>query len=1118
MHSLLRVFVALLAGLPVLAQQGIISTAIGGGPSAMPAVDADLNGPVAVAVDSAGNYYIASYYQNRVFKVDTGGTLTVLAGNGVPGYSGDGVAGGAASAELNGPNGIAVDGAGNVYVSEYSSCVIRKVDATKTITTIAGTAGLCGFNADGAPATSSHVSHPYGLATDTLGNLYIADYSNCRVRKLALASNSISTAAGTGTCSSTGDLGPATIATVHNPAGVATDAAGNIYIADTLGYRIRQVTVATGIINTIAGTGTRGFTGDNGPATGANITEVYQGINANSAGTTVTFMDYGNNRVRQFTVGGNINTIAGKGTGGFCGDNGAALQACFSQAQGLAMTSSGTIYVADTTNDRVRQFTAGGNISTVAGNGDPTLPTAIDGIPPQGVVFNYPWGVSVDSLNNVVVSDQNSYRVRELVEPANVVNLLAGTGSPGDSGDNGQATLALLNKTYGVSRDSLGNIYISDAVNQIIRKVDSGGIIATFAGTPGAFGYTGDGGLATSAKLGNPYGVYVDGKNNVFIADASNHVIRKVTGGVISTFAGNHTAGYLGDGDPATAAELNSPEGVAGDAAGNIYIADTNNCVIRKVDAVTGKISTVAGNNVCTFTGDGIATVEALNHPDGLTADANGNLFIADTNNHRVRWVDTAGVLTTIGGTGSAGYDGDGARAFTAKLDFPSGVTEDTAGNLLVADQYNLRVRGISAFAALNASASSLAFGLVSMGGASSTPQVVTLSSVGPLTISSIQTSGDFSEFDNCGSSLPNTKTCKVFVVFKPKAAGLRTGTLTIQDNGLFRPSTTISLSGTGSAILITGNPVAFDNQLSKTTSTPKNVTVTNKGTTSITMGSIALTQTTDFAISSNTCPAPGQVLAATASCTIGVVFKPQSTGLKKGAVVINDSDPSTPQVVGLSGTGISNVSFTPSTVAFATQPVGTTSTSRKIVLTNNTGATLTLGNPAIAITGPFSKIGATSCTNGLAILAGGTCNIFVVFSPTAVGFPTGTLTVTDTDATSPQSVALSGTASGVLFTPSSVNFGTSAVGHQVSSTVTITNVGPTYISFTAGAITGANSRDFLTGATNPPCAGSLAPGAVCTFSMYFTPSLIGTESANYLVYDSSTGSPQTLPLAGTGQ
>lgn len=1108
---------------PAGAQQDIITTAIGGGPNGIPAVQADLNDPTSVYLDSAGNYYFAAYSQNRVFKVDTSGIITVVAGLGVAGYAGDGVPGSAGNALLNGPVGVAVDSTGNVYISDYNNFVIRKVDTSKTITTIAGIQGACAYNGDGSPATSFELCHPAGLTVDTTGNLFIADQGNCRIRKLVLSSKTISTYAGTGSCSFTGDNGPATSGTVNRPNGVALDGTGNLYIADTNNYRIREVTKSSGIITTVAGNGVYGFSGDGGPATAAQFTNVYEGIAVNSAGTTVTVADYNNQRVRQFTVSGNpntgtIKTVAGTGAAGFFGDGGAATSAQFNAPQGVAVTSSGIVYVADSNNERIRQFTVNGNISTVAGNGGRTFPTLVTGVPPQGAVFNYPWAVLEDPATNVFVSDTQDYMVRELVQSQDLVNFFAGTGTRGNTGNGGPATSATLNFTYGLARDSSGNIYIADTLNCVVRVVNTLGIINAFAGT-GTCGYSGDGGPATSAQLYQPYGLFVDGFNNAYIADTTNHIIRKVTGGTITTFAGTpQHSGFVGDGDPATAAYLSFPNSVSGDGAGNIYIGDTGNCVIREVSAATGLIGTVAGiGRTCGFTGDGPAIQNRLNSPNGVLADVNSNLFIADTNNHLVRWVDPSGNMTTIAGTGAAGLSGDSGDATLAELYYPSGLARDAAGNILVADQYNFRIRQVSAFAALGVPSTSLSFGLVTVG-ATSTPQILTVSALGPLSIGNISTTGPFTEFDNCGTSLANGKTCSVFVSFKPTAGGAATGTLTIQDNGFFKSSTTVSLSGTGSALSVTGGPLSFGSQAVKTTSAAKKVTLTNKGSASVTMGAINLNETTDFGISSNTCPASGSPLAAGANCTINVVFKPQTTGAKKGALLINDSDPSSPQAVGMTGTGTSNVGFSPSSLTFATQPIGSTSGNSKITLTNNTGATLTLGNPAITISGPFGNAHATTCTNGLPIAAGGTCAIFVTFTPTAIGYVTGTLSVADSDASSPQTVALAGTGTGVLFTPASVSFGTSNVGVQVSSTVTMTNVSHSTITFTAWTVTGANSADFFTNAADPPCTGSLVAGATCTLTMYFKPSKVGAESATFKVYDNSPGSPQSLPLTGTGQ
>jgi sugar lactone lactonase YvrE len=1106
--------------LPTWAQQDIITTAIGGGPNGIPAVQSDLSVPYAVALDASGNYYITA--GSRVYKVDTGGTLTVVAGTGVLGDTGDGVPGGAANAELS-TNGIAVDSASppNVYFSDYNDCVIRKIDATNTITTIAGVPGHCTFNQDG-PATNSYLNQPHDLALDTSGDLYIADSGNNRIRKLALATDTISTVAGTGTAGYSGDGNLATLAKLNNPYGVAIDGAGDIFIADTNNYRIREVAFSTGIITTFAGNGSEGNTS-------AEMGYVYNGLAVNTAGTTVTFGDITYNEIRQFTVGGDITTIAGNGKAGFSGDAGLATLAEMKTPRGIVIASSGAIYFSDAGNNRVRQFTIGGDIGTVAGNGDPTFPTLVSGVPPQGVVLNDPIDVLEDPSGNVFISEQANCTVRELVKATGLVNIFAGTvasnattGTCGFSLGSGPATSAELGTLSGLARDTSGNIYIADTKNCLVWQVSaSTSDISIFVGIPKSCGYSGDGGPPTSAELDAPAGIFIDSNNNLYIADSTDNRIREVTGGTINTIAGNGTAGYLGDGDPATIAELHDPTGVAVDSAGNVYIADYDNCVIREVTAATGIINTIAGiGTSCGYNGDGPATEHELNHPNRIHLDANDNLFIGDDNSNRVRWVNPAGLMTTIAGNGTAGLSGDGGPATNAELNAVGGIAQDASGNFLVADYNNLRIREVSVFSALGASASNLDFGLVTVG-STGTPQTLTLSAIGPLTFSDISITGPFTEYDDCGAGLSNAATCTMYVLFKPTAGGTETGAIAIEDNGFFTDTASISLEGTGNAISVTGGPLVFGSEAVGSKSAAKTVTVANKGTASVTMGAITVDET-DFAITANKCPVSGSPLAAGTSCTVSVIFQPKATGVKKGALVVNDSDPSSPQVVGVTGTGTSSVTLTPSPLAFAATPVGTINGPTMITLKNNTTATLTLKSPALSVAGPFTISGITTCTAKATVVVGATCAIWVNFAPTSAGYPTGTLSVFDSDATSPQTVALSGIATGVEFTPSPVTLTSTAVGIKVSQSVNIINVGTSTITFTAGTIVPSTySNNFSTTATDPPCAGngsSLAPGQSCSFTVYYTPSTSGAESATYLVYDSSTGSPQPLILNGTVQ
>ena len=293
---------------------------------------------------------------------------------------------------------------------------------------------------------------------------------------------------------------------------------------------------------------------------------------------------------------------------------------------------------------------------------------------------------------NLFIADPGNERIRK-VDSAGVITTVAGTGIRGFSGDGGPAVDARLSSPGGVAVDGAGNLFIADLFNHQIRKVDSAGVITTVAGT-GIRGFSRDGGPAVDAWLASPGGVAVDGAGNLFIADDGNRRIRKVdSAGVITTVAGTGGFGFSGDGGPAVDARLSYPRGVAVDGAGNLFIADWWDDRIRKVDSA-GVITTVAGTGGFGFSGDGGPAVDArLRSPGGVAVDGAGNLFIADEGNHRIRKVDSAGVITTVAGTGGFGFSGDGGPAVDARLRSPGGVAVDGAGNLFIADEGNGLIR-----------------------------------------------------------------------------------------------------------------------------------------------------------------------------------------------------------------------------------------------------------------------------------------------------------------------------------------------------------------------------------------------------------------------------------------
>jgi hypothetical protein len=1151
---LLTFFAVLMLAFSAAAQQNQVNTVVGGGPNDMPALDADFTNPYGIVVDSSGNYYFASPAQNRIFKVNTSGFLTVVAGNGLSGYSGDGVSGAAAQAMLNNPQGVAVDGLGNIYISDSNNQVIRKVDTTNTITTVAGIQGVAGYNGDGTPATSFTLYYPNQLAVDSSNNLLIADSVNGLVRKLS--GTTISTVAGK--VPQTGPYGYCPNGTLASNCSfnyanaVAIDSAGDIFLMDYSEYVIYEINHTTNKVTTIAGTaGTGGFSGDGGAATSAEFnTDSFSELAANSAGTQVWFGDVYNHRIRQISVGGKINTVAGDGGGGFCGDGGPATSTCLYYPRAVAVDSGDDLFISDTNNGRIREVVCdvtgvtctppagdtAGDIYTVAGNGSAGDATPVNGVPALGVTLLYPQGVYQDpSAANMFISDTNNCMVRDLT--GGNVNIFAGNVIGGCiyGGDGGPATSAEVNYPAGVSRDANGNIFIADQNDQIIRKVDTSGNISTFAGTPGSCTYNGDGGPATSASLCSPYDVFVDNYGNMIVADTYNHVIREVvcattgtlactppageTAGYIYTVAGNHTQGYGGDGGPATSAKLDIPYSASVDAAGNLYIADTYNQRIREVNAATGVINTIAGNGACAFSGDGPATENSLCYPEGIRSDANGNIFFADNSNQRTRWVDGGGTLTTFAGDGTPGFSGDGGAATSAALAYPGALFEDASGNFLVADTNNYRIRKINAFSAVGRSTGSVIFPIQALNTMSGAVDV-TLSGIGPASITNVATSGDFTELDDCIGSLPNGTTCTVSVYFMPTHSGARYGTLTVTTNGYLSTTTTVALQGTGEGLTITGAPLSFGTD---PIGTPVVKSVTIKGNT--TYSAVVLTgDTTDFTISSNTCTGLVPV-----SCAIGVTFNPTSTGLKKATLVIKDSDPTSPQLVGATGTGSSFESFTPTSVTFPTQLVNTTSKNTKITFkyTGVNSLTMTSVTASAGFTVNLTGITSSQCNlSSTTVLAhNGVCYFNVGFAPgNAIGVVAGNATVNFTDPSDPNTslqLPLTGTSTEVSLSPTTLAFGTVGSG-TLNKSVTVTNKGTTTLTFSGTpTITGTGSGQFAVlaygGGTISSCLNGtvmLAQNQSCTFTVQFTHMADSNSFTTTLnISDNGGASPQLVKM-----
>ncbi len=646
------------------------------------------------------------------------------------------------NAQLNTPQGVAVDAAGNVYIADSANNRVRMVSAAGIITTFAGNGnysfggGPRQYN-DGGPATDALMHLPQGVAVDKSGNVYIADTGDNSIRKVT-TDGIINTIAGDSYPGFFGDTGVATSAEFDHPSDVAVDSSGNVYVADTANARIRKIGT-DGNIATFAGSGTIGFKGDGDAAAKAALLAP-SGVAVDSSGN-LFIVQSGDSRVRKVDTKGNISTIAGAGTAGFSGDGSSAVKAELNSPTGIAVDSSGNLYVADFLNLRIRKIDSSGNIASVAGNG--LIGFSGDGGQALRAQMNSPEGVAVDAAGNLYVADTGNNVVRR-VSPAGVITTVAGSGTAGGNGDGSAAAGAQLNAPQGLAVDAAGNLYIADTLNARVRRVSTSGAISTVAGN-GTPGFGGDGGAATSAQLHTPASVAVDAAGNLFIADFNNNRIRRVSaGGTITTVAGNGGSGYSGDGGSATNAQLMTPQGVAVDGAGNLYIADTGNSAVRLVSS-GGVISTIAGNGAAGYSGDGGPAASAqIVAPVAVAVDSVGNLYITDGRVRVRQIVFGAGIVNTIAGNGTQGYSGDGGSGVSAQINAPSALATDSAGNVYVADAGNHAVRMLR-FAGAGLSVGSVVNGASNLTGAVAPGEIVVIygSGLGPATLTQFQLGGN---------------------------------------------------------------------------------------------------------------------------------------------------------------------------------------------------------------------------------------------------------------------------------------------------------------------------------------------------------------------------------------
>lgn len=634
--------------------------------------------PSAVAIDSAGHAYVADSFNNTIRRIAPSGAVSTLAGLAGQVGSSDGQG---TDARFADPIGVAADGQGNVYVADTMNQTIRQISPAGLVRTLAGRAGVAG-SADGL-GEEARFSLPTGLAADAAGNLYVADTSNHTIRKITPA-GLVSTLAGrAGTAGSVDGFGAD--ARFNRPGGVAIDSAGNLYVADSGNHTIRKIS-PSGLVGTVAGA-----TASPGSADGLGAAARFnqpRGVVADGTGN-VYVADTSNHTIRRITAAGLVSTLAGRaGAPGSADGDGAGAR--FFEPWSVAIDGLGNIYVADSANDTVRRITAAGTVSTPAGAAE--THGSADG-PGAEARFWSPRGIARDSIGNTYVADYFNNTVRRITADGAVRTL---AGAPGLAGyADGTGTEARFDQPSGVAADRAGNVYLADARNNRIRKVSPTGAVSTVAGTGDLGSADGDGAVATFALCFHPSGapqalscaptsLATDSAGNVYVADTFNHTIRRITPtGVVSTFAG--AAGSIGSADgPAALARFWEPQGIAVDGTGNVYVADTGNHSIRRITAA-GLVSSLAGSPGARGNADGNGADARFDTPRGLATDDSGNVYVADDRNNTIRRISPAGVVTTI--VGAAGVGGFTPGAPPGVLAHPQGIA--ISGNSLYITLYN---------------------------------------------------------------------------------------------------------------------------------------------------------------------------------------------------------------------------------------------------------------------------------------------------------------------------------------------------------------------------------------------------------------------------------------------
>jgi sugar lactone lactonase YvrE len=997
--------------------QPVMKTAVGQGET------------IAVAYDpGSGTVYYAGDRPGAIYRQTNPYAGVLVAG--LPGGSlADGIPA-VQAAVFPGRNGLAVDAGGNLFFSEPALHRIRRIDAaTGLVTTIAGAGGDVPIDSkffEGNNAIFNNLAAPGALAFNPVtGDLFVADETLDIVYRITgngspiTSSNGFMYRAVGGNPANTsiyvefewynpygyaGDGGPAKDAKLNHPRGLAFDNSGDLYIADTGNNVVRRVDASSNVITTIAGNGVPGFAGDGGLAASAELF-MPTGVGV-LEDRTLYIADTSNHRVRAYDLfSGGIDTFAGDGVARFA-DNSYAFPT------GIAAGSGLTFFVVDSQNRSLAEsdLTSDSALKIeVAHLGDPSDPGYVGDGAAGGDAVNQPMAVVFDKNGNAFFSDSGNSRVRRVDAATNAVTTVVGNGIPGYDGDNGDALHARLNCPAGLAFGAAGDLFVSDTCANVVRHVSPGAdglitgaldeIITTAAGTGVRYGTSdGQGHPATAARLNAP-----------------------------GTLAIQNGTLFVGEPNVATIASI-VPDGTIHydltDIEANAFTVDSQGHFIL-ADAADSRDIQCDGQEIA-FLGGSITAW------GGAAVDSSGRLYLTANAPAQVVYrfqahgggsfcsASSSGTdQLALAGTGSIGYSGDNGPAASATLNQPAGLAVDAGSNIWIADTGNNAIRRVQQPSInVTASPASLDFGTQAVQ-TTSTPRPATATSSGtsPATFSATTLGGanpgDFVVVsDGCvGAVVASGAKCQVSVAFRPTAPGSRSATLQFNDNATGSPQT-ITLTGSGATLDVSPSAIAFDPQTQSIASSAIQVTVTNRGTSPVSILSLSFTGQNpgDFSVAGDGCT--NVSLNGGGSCTFGVVFTPQGLGSRMATLTITSSASDLMRSVNVTGTGtppVASAAIAPAIVAFGQAAVGTRSTPVSITVTSTGTAALTITSAALTGNQKTDFILSNDSCSGATLAPSQTCTVSVAFAPADVCNSTAAVTFTDNAPDSPQNVSLSG-------------------------------------------------------------------------------------------------------------